>query len=319
MKAAVVITPDRPPQLREIEPPQPTGGSVVASMHAAALSPRTRSGAAGTHYTSDADAPPVIAGIDGVGTLPDGRRAYVLALDGRMGTMAEQCLVDPRRCVPVPDGATSEAVAGGMIAGISSWAALTLRTAFRPGQEVLVLGATGTAGTLAVQIARAFGAGRVVAAGRDPGRLAALADQGADAVVPLTGSPDEVADALVEQARTVDVVLDYLWGPVTEHALTTLLRARPHADQPLHWVELGSMAGPTITLPSAALRSRDLRLIGSGQGSVGGAALLALMPELMATIADGTVVVDTIAVPLDEVETRWDAPDPAGRRLVFTI
>jgi len=319
VKAAVVVSPDRAPQFRDIELPSPPQGTVVASMQAAAVSQRARSGAAGTHYTSQPDGSPQVAGIDGVGVLPDGTRAYVLALDGPMGTMAEQCLVDPRLCVPVPDGATSIAVAGGMIEVISSWAALHQRATLQPGQDVLVLGATGVAGNLAVQIAKARGAGRVVAAGRNPQRLAALADRGADALVSLAGSADEVAAALSEEARNVDIVLDYLWGPVTEHAMGAILRARDRDDHTLHWIEIGSMAGSAISVPSAALRSRDLRLLGSGQGSIGTPALLDLMPQLMVAIADGTIVVDTTEAPLSDVEARWNTANDDGSRTVFTL
>ena len=319
MKAALVVSPDRPPSLGDIDVPRATEGLVVATMAAAAVSPRARSGAAGTHYTSRPDGGPQVAGIDGVGALPDGTRAYVLALDGPIGTMAEQCLVDPRLCVPVPDGADSVAVAGGMIAGISSWAALHLRAPLQPGQDVLVLGATGVAGNLAVQIAKAMGAGRVVAAGRDAQRLAALTDRGADALISLSGPQDEIAAALSEEARNVDIVLDYLWGPVTELAMGAILRSRDRDDHTLRWVEIGSKAGRAISVPSAALRSRDLRLLGSGQGSIGTAALLGLMPDLMAAIADGTIVVDTTAIPLAEVEARWNTANDDGSRTVFTL
>jgi NADPH:quinone reductase-like Zn-dependent oxidoreductase len=317
MRAAVIESPDRPPRYGEVETPIPGPGQVLVHMQAAALSPRARSGAAGRHYSSVPGQSPAVAGIDGVGTGPDGRLVYVLALDGPMGTMAEQCVVDADRCVPVPEEADALAVAAGMIAGISSWAALTLRAPLQPGQSVLVLGATGVAGGLAVQIARALGAGRVIGAGRDPERLEALVGQGADEVVSLVGDPDQVAERLEGAAGQVDVVLDYLWGPATEQALGALLASR--GDQPLRWVEIGSMAGSTLVLPSAALRSRDLHLVGCGQGSVGGRALLELMPDLVAAIAGGQLRMDVSAVPLAQVESTWEAPAPSGRRTVFTI
>jgi NADPH:quinone reductase-like Zn-dependent oxidoreductase len=319
VRAAVVESPDRPPVYGDVELPPAAPGQVVVAMEASALSPRTRSGASGSHYSSRPGQPPMVAGIDGVGTLPDGQRVYVLALDGPMGTLAERCVVDADRCVPLPDGADAQAIAAGMIPGISSWAALRLRARLQPGQRVLVLGATGVAGTLAVQVARALGAGRVVAAGRDPRRLAALRGRGADAVVSLVGEPDEVAAQLRHDAGDVDIVLDYLWGPVTEQALGAILTTGRDPDQALHWVEIGSMAGTSISLPSAALRSRDLRLVGSGQGSVPGRTLLGLLPELMAAFADGTLAVETTPAPLRDVEALWDASGDDGRRIVFTI
>lgn len=182
---------------------------------------------------------------------------------------------------------------------------------------MLVLGATGVAGGLAVQIARDRGAGRVIGAGRDPERLEALGRLGADEVVSLAGDPEQVAERLRLEAGQVDVVLDYLWGSATEQALGALLPSRD--DRPLRWVEIGSMAGPTLTLPSAALRSRDLHLLGCGQGSVGGRALLELMPALIEAFAEGRLAVEVDAVALGEVEAAWGRPGRPGRRTVFTI
>src|SRR6185295_16173877 len=129
-------------------------------------SPRVRSGASGRHYTSRG-ALPLVPGLDGVGRLPDGRRIYFLALDETFGTMAERALADSRLAVPLPEGVGASAVAAAMIPAISSWVALTTRVNLQRGQSVLVLGATGVGGGLAVQIAKHLGAGRVIAAGRD--------------------------------------------------------------------------------------------------------------------------------------------------------
>jgi len=319
VNAAVVVSGDRPPRYLPFELPPVSDGQVVVSMEAAALSPRARSGAAGLHYSSEPGQTPTVAGIDGVGTLADGRRVYALALDGPMGTMAEACVVAADQCIPVPDGADAVSIAAAMIPGLSAWAALAVRVPRPLAARVLVLGATGVAGNLAVQIARLFGAEQVVAAGRDPQRLAALSDLGADSLVSLAGEPDEVAQRLRREAGDVDVVLDYLWGSVTEQAMAAILTTGRAADQPLHWVEIGSMAGPSIYVPSAALRSRDLRLVGSGQGSVPGQVLLGLLPDLMAALTEARLAVDAAPVALRQVESAWDAPHPDGRRTVFVV
>jgi NADPH:quinone reductase-like Zn-dependent oxidoreductase len=209
-------------------------------------------------------------------------------------------------------------VAAGMNPGMSAWVALRKRIAFERGQRVLVLGATGNAGQMAVQLAKFLGAGHVVAAGRDVERLARLRSLGADATVSLEGEPDEVAGALAATSADVDVVVDYLWGSVAEQAIPAMVRGRGDPSKPLWWIEIGSMAGTSIALPSAALRAANLQLLGSGQGSVATAAIAAELPELAEQITAGTFVVDPLARPLSEVESAWNAPTGPGQRIVFT-
>lgn len=253
---------------RSSDPTEPSGPQEVAvDVLAAGLHPRVRSGASGRHYTSTG-ALPLVPGVDGVGCLPDGRRVYFLALDSDHGTMADRTVVDRGRCVPLPDGAHAATVAAAMNPAMSSWVGLRLRAQLTPGQNVLVLGATGNAGQMAVQIAKRLGAPQVIGAGRDPKRLAALSDHAADAVVSLAGDREQVLFALGEAAGDVDVVIDYLWGEPSELVMAGLLSHRTASDRPLTWVQIGAIAGPKLELPSAALRSNDLRILGSGQGSV---------------------------------------------------
>jgi NADPH:quinone reductase-like Zn-dependent oxidoreductase len=311
MKAAVVTSFGEPPRYDDIDRPEPADGEIVVDMIASALSPRVRSGANGTHYSSDG-ALPMVPGIDGVGRTADGTLVYVLALDAPMGTMAEQVVVPSEQVIELPAGLDPVAAAAAAVPGMSSWASLTSRVRMEPGQEVLILGATGTAGRMAVQIAKHLGAGRVVAAGRDPERLAALTAVGADDLVPLTDGPFDPT-----LAADVDIVLDFVWGSVTERALPAMIRAR-RSTAPLTWVEIGSMAGADVTLPSAALRAADLRIIGTGQGASGPGELLQHVAGLMTAVAAGAVDVAAHAVPLADVEKAWDAPVPGNRRTVFT-
>ena len=168
MNAAVVTSFDQPPRYQQFEVPQPGSATeVLVDVLAAAVHPRVRSGAAGAHYTSSGTLP-MIPGIDGVGRAPDGRRIYFAAGDDVLGTMADRAVADLRRAVDLPDDADVAKVAAAMNPAMSSWVALRRRVPLEPGQSVLVLGATGNAGTMAVQIARRLGAGRVVGAGRDP-------------------------------------------------------------------------------------------------------------------------------------------------------
>jgi NADPH:quinone reductase-like Zn-dependent oxidoreductase len=182
---------------------------------------------------------------------------------------------------------------------------------------VLILGATGNAGTMAVQVARRLGAGRIVAAGRNGDRLAALATLGAETTVQLTDDPDATAAALAEAAAEVDIVIDYLWGEPAQQAMLALLRERADRSRALDWIQIGAVAGPTIELPSVALRSANLRLQGSGQGSVSPEGYLAELPSLVAEIGSGAIAVHPRPWPLAEVERAWLEQEAPGERIVL--
>jgi len=314
MKAAVVRSFDAPPRYEAFELPALGEDDVRVDVLAAGLHPRVKSGASGSHY-ADERVLPMIPGIDAVGRLPDGQLVYCVVHDTPYGTMAEQVVADRRRCVPLPDGTDPAAIAAAMNPAMSSWLALKLRAPIQQGQSVFVLGATGNAGRMALQVAKLLGAGRVIGAGREVSRLESA---GADEVVSLVGDPDSVAAALGKAAGECDIVLDYVWGKPAADAMVALLTARRDRSRALDWVQIGSVAGPTLELPSAALRSTNLRIMGSGQGSVSTRAIVGELPQLAAEIVAGRIPVDVLRVPLAEVERAWNAPVPAGRRVVFT-
>jgi NADPH:quinone reductase-like Zn-dependent oxidoreductase len=318
MNAAVVRSFDAPPRYEAFDAPEPHCEQELAiEVLASGLHPRVRSGASGSHYTSTA-ALPLIPGIDGVGRSSDGRLLYFVAFDSAFGTFAERTVIDRRRSVALDEDADVTAIAAGMNPGMSSWLALRKRISFAAGQSVLVLGATGNAGRMAVQIAKLLGAGPVVAAGRDPARLAELAGLGADQTVSLNGEPEQIAAALGAAAADVDVVIDYLWGSVSELAIPALVESRAQPGKPLSWIQIGAIAGAKIALPSAALRAANLQLLGSGQGSLTTAGIVAELPELAARITAGAFVIDPLAIPLSEVESAWTRPTAPGQRIVFT-
>jgi len=315
--AAVVSSFDRPPSYEVVPDPVPTtDDQVVVKVLAAGLHPRVRSGANGSHYSSSGRLP-LVPGIDAVGRTPQGELVYFVASDDVAGTMAERAVADRRRSIVLSPDADPVAVAAGMNPAMSSWVALRRRVAFRPGQRVLVLGATGNAGQMAVQIAAHLGAGRVVGAGRDAERLASLEALGADAAVSLSGDPDRVDAELGAACADVDVVVDYLWGAPAEHAMRSLVRHRADRAQELAWVQVGSVAGPDVVLASEILRAANLRVLGSGQGSVSTADIVSELPALAAEITSGSLLVDAVPAPLSEVETAWIDGAPPGRRLVL--
>ncbi|MEV4313523.1 zinc-binding alcohol dehydrogenase family protein [Actinocrispum sp. NPDC049592] len=313
MYAAVVRSFDNPPRYEEFATPTPADGQLSVDVLAVGLHPRVRSGANGTHYTSD-DRLPLIPGVDGVGRLADGRRVYFVADDDAPGTMAERAVLDPRRAITLPEDADPVVIAAAMNPAMSSWVALRRRIAFQPGQSVLVLGATGNAGQMAVQIARHLGAAGIVAAGRDPQRLDLLPGLGATTVVSLADDPGRLGEA----AADVDVVIDYTWGEPTQRAIPAVLTRRADRGKPLDWIQIGSMAGQEITLPSFVLRAANLRIMGSGQGSVTAAGILAELPSLIGLLVSGTLSVDALAMPLADVEQAWIAPVKPGQRVVLT-
>ncbi|MFD4526847.1 zinc-binding alcohol dehydrogenase family protein [Streptomyces sp. NPDC058470] len=318
MHAAVVRSFDTPPRFDIIDTPRPAGEhEILVDVLAAGLHPRVRSDADGTHYTSGGVLP-LVPGVDAVGRTAQGELLYFVGDDTGLGTMAEQAVVDRRRAITLPAGTDPVAVAAAMNPAMSSWVALRSRVTLKPGARVLVLGATGNAGQLAVRIAKHLGAAHVVGAGRDAERLDLLPGLGADETVSLLDDPEKVADRLGRSAGDADVVIDYLWGPTAEHAMPALLAARSDRAKPLAWIQIGSMAGADITLPSSLLRAANLQIMGSGQGSVSTAGILAELPALVAEIASGTLAVDPLAVPLSEVEQVWNTPTAPGRRIVLT-
>lgn len=305
MKAAIVTEFGIPPRYLDHREPRAQHGEVVVDVLAAGLHPRVRSQAAGTHYSST-DELPLVPGIDGVGRTPTGDLVYFVLPDTALGSLAERTVVDTRRMIPLPADADPVVLAAAMNPAMSSWMALTRRIRFEKGQRVLVLGATGNAGRLALDVARHLGAGEVIGAGRD----AALLKN-------LTGTTVLSTDAVAlgTAAARVDVVLDYVWGDATADALRAIIPRRADDAQPLTWIQLGSVGGLESPIPSAALRAARLSIIGSGQGSVAPRDIVAELPALAAEILRGTFPIDARAVPLAEVEAVWS--QPGRERLVL--
>ena len=289
----------------------------MVAVLATGLHPRVRSQANGSHYTST-DELPLIPGIDGVGRRSDGSLVYFILPDTVYGAMADYTVIDGRRSIPLPAAADPVRLAAAMNPGMSSWVALQQRVSFSAGQSVLILGATGSAGQLAIQIAKHLGAGAVVAAGRGAERLAALAGLGADVTIDLSAPPEQVARDLTTKAAEVDVVLDYLWGEPAQSAIMPLLTGRQDRSRLISWIQIGAIAGATMNLPSAALRQANIHFLGSGQGSVSAAGILAVLPPLAAEIVKGSFSIDAVARPLADVEMIWSAaPEGPTQRIVL--
>lgn len=318
MKAAVVSSFDSAPRYEEFPTPIPAGDDdMVVDVIAAGLHPRVRSQADGSHYTSTGELP-LVPGVDGVGRGADGLLRYFVLPDTQVGAMAEQAVIDTRRSIVLPEDADPIAVAAAMNPAMSSWVALRQRVPFQAGQNVLVLGATGNAGQMAVQIAKRLGANQIVAAGRNPSRLAGLPALGATGTVLLDGDADRAARRLGEAADDADVVIDYLWGEPAAAAMAALVTGRADRGQPLAWIQIGAVAGPTAPIPSAALRAAALKIVGSGQGSVSTREILAELPALVQEITGGSFEVDARPTSLTDVEQAWADATGTAQRIVIT-
>lgn len=317
MHAAVVLGPGRDPVYAEFPDPVANPGEQVVAVTAAALSPLARARAAGAHYSANHGFP-FVAGVDGVGRLADGRRVYVGLARAPYGTIAERTVAPDARCLPLPDDLDDLAAAAIANPGASSWVSLTERARLRPGETVLVNGATGAAGRLAVQIARHLGAGRVVATGRNRAALAEVAALGADATIPLVEDDAAMAAAFEPLfAAGVDVVLDYLWGRSALQLLTAAGRTRGYGA-PVRFVQVGSVSGPEIMLPSAVLRSAPIELLGSGLGTIPLDRHFARTAEMLQAAGPAGLRVATRVVPLASVAEGWAHPVP-DLRTVFTV
>ncbi len=317
MKAAIVVEAGKAPIYDHFREPVPAAGEVRVTVSAAALSAVVKSRASGKHYSSSGNLPFVV-GIDGVGCLDDGRRVYFALPKAPFGSMSEQTVAPLSQCVALPDGLDDVTAAAIANPGMSAWAVFRERAKLAPGEIVLVNGATGTAGSLAIQIAKHMGAKKVIATGRNIEALKALTTIGADVTIPLGSAGDEFEDALQEQFHGgIDVVLDYLWGGSAERVIVAAAKAGREAV-PIRFVHIGSVSAPNITLPSAALRSSAIELMGSGIGSIPIDRLVKSVEDLMHATVRAGFAISTKTFPLSDVETVWNT---AGNipRVVFQI
>jgi NADPH:quinone reductase-like Zn-dependent oxidoreductase len=317
MKAAIVQAAGKSPIYADFAAPVPAPDEHRITVTAAALSQVVKSRASGAHYSSSAQFPFVV-GIDGVGRLDDQTRVYFVLPKPPYGSMAEQTVVPVAQCLPLPDGlddATAAAIAN---PGMSSWAAFKERARLKAGETVLVNGATGTAGRLAVQIAKYLGARKVIATGRNADALRSVAALGADVTIPLVENEEVFEDELKKQfAAGVDVIIDYLWGKSAERILIAAAKAGAEAV-PIRFVQIGSVSGPNITLPSAALRSSAIELMGSGINSIPRQRFVEAIGAVLQAAIPGGFQIATKVVPLSEVEHAWSRDD-GTRRTVFRV
>lgn len=319
MKAAVVDRPGGVPEYRDVPEPVTGEGEVLVTVEAVAVENVDRAIVAGTHYTAGPfqAALPAIPCFDGIGRLPDGTLVGFGGLKPPAGALAERVVVPAAYTAPIPEG-IEPAIAATLSSAIS---AMSMRTAggLSEGETVLVQGATGVAGRLAVQIARLLGAGRIVATGRDDAALASLTGPdgiGADATITTAVGDEELVEAYRAQAGDgYDVVIDYLWGRPTELLARALTPESFALPKPTRLVQIGEAAGPDLRLPAAALRTSGLELYGAARNLAAGMA--EAYGQVVEWIRGGELAVDVTTMPLSRITEAWQRTDLRGSRLVI--
>ncbi len=314
MKAAVVFDLAEGPVWADFIDPQPAPGQTLIDVRAAAISHVVKARASGRHYSFDGNLP-FVPGIDGVGTTPQGQRVYfafppppsAVWRSGRRSPCRIVCRCRMRSMI-----SSAAAMAN---PGMSAWASLVTRAQLQAGETVLINGATGSAGQLAVQIARYLGAKKIIATGRNAQSLAAL---DADECIQLTADDKNLSGQFsAVSAAQIDVVIDYLWGHSAELLLPALAKYTLPAVRcaMCRWVP---SAGADIALNGAVLRSAPLLLMGSGIGSLSVSQLLAATGEMLQAAVPGKLTIATTPRPLQEIAAARPQDD-SQKRTVFTL
>jgi NADPH:quinone reductase-like Zn-dependent oxidoreductase len=321
MRAAVLETPGEPPEYREHPDPVHVAGTTVVRMTAATVVPLDQLIASGTSYWGR---PPVpyVPGDQGVGVversavLPEGTRVFVETKAGRVprdGSLAERCAVPDDDVVPLPDGVPDALAAAIGMSGVAAWMALTDRAQLQPGERVIVLGAGGTVGQLAVGLARLLGAGRVVGVSRSEAAAARATAGGADEVVRLTDDVDALTGRLQDAVGgAVDVVVDTIFGVAATAASRSLA---PFG----RLVNIGGLSGDNAEFSSAVLRSRTASVLGYTNALLTADQRRGALDAVFGQAAAGRLTVAHDVLPLADVATAWarQASGDAGARLVL--
>jgi NADPH:quinone reductase-like Zn-dependent oxidoreductase len=323
MKAAVMYQKGELPQYVDFEEPiAQNDQEVLVRVKAVAIKHFDKGKAAGTHYSSDAPkASGRVIGGDGVCLLEDGTRVYGMGISGML---AEKATIEKRRMVKLPEGLSDSTAAALANAVIGSAMALRFKGAIQPGDVVVINGATGFTGMVAVQIAKHYGASKVIATGRNIQSLQKLLALGADEIIAITPDDTQFLSQVKQhhQEKPIDVIIDYLWGHSAELLLSSLMGQGSFTNK-VRFVSVGSMAGDLIQLSAANLRSVDLQLTGSGLGSWSKEQVTPLfaeiLPEMFQLAADGKLKVETIEVKLADISSLWNLEVADVNGLVVTI
>lgn len=321
MKAAVLHTFGQPPRYEDFPDPASQGDEVLVQIKAVALENIDRALVQGTHFATRQFLPqlPAIVGSDGIGLVDGNQLVGFGGLHPPYGSMAEKAVIPRTHTIPIPAGV--DAVTAAAVPGSTLTSLLPLRwgAQLQPGGTVLINGATGFSGRLAVQVAKLLGAKRVVGTGRNAQSLQSLEELGADAVIDLKQSDEEVIKAFQREAGAsgYDVILDFLWGRPTELLLSSLVpKEISFARHRTRLVQIGEVAGSRVSLAADTLRTSGLEVMGAG-GNLTPEAVAEGAGQAWEWIKTGKISAAIEQVPLKEVEHAWTRTDLSGKRIVI--
>jgi NADPH:quinone reductase-like Zn-dependent oxidoreductase len=298
------------PRVDQFQEPVAGGGQVVLDVRAAGVNPVDISISAGRFYAGKPPLPSV-PGREGVGTL-DGRRVYFDTPVFPFGSMAERTLIDASSAYPIPDGVDDGVAIALGVSGLAAWLALTWRAGLKEGEHVLVLGASGVLGQIAVQAAKLLGAARVVAAARSQDALDRSLELGADATVRLDRG-DDLRAAISDAAEgRIDVVVDPLFGAPFAAAVDA-------ASFAARLVHLGTAAGTEATLSSPSIRGKMLVIMGHSNFASPPEIRREAYARLADAAAEGKVRVEAEALPLEQVAEAWRRVEAGSHRKIVLV
>lgn len=323
MKAAVIYNKGEMPKYADFaDPISQNENEIVISVKAVAITNLDRGIVSGAHYSAGNDSlSGTVIGSDCVGVLEDGQRVYARGING---TIAEKAIVDKQRMVLLPEDIDDALAAALPNAVAGSAMALRFRAGMQPGETVLINGATGFTGQMAIQIAKHYGAKRIIVTGRNEETLKSLLTLGADQIISLKQDDQSIVDQLkaIHKETPIDIILDYLWGHSAE-LIFSFLKGKGNFTHKVRYVSIGAMAGDSIQLSAAILRSVDLQLSGSGLGSWNREQVKLLfseiLPEMFLLAAQQKLKVNIETIPLVHIETMWNKEHPDGKRVVVII
>lgn len=320
MKAAILKKLGTVPQYGDLPEPVPQDDrQVLVKVKAAALKQLDKLKASGTHYTSYPSFP-VSVGVDGIAVLDDGRLIYA---NGITGMIAEKALVVRDKWIVLPENIEPEIAAAIPNAVMGSDMALLYRAQIKKGDTVLINGATGVTGKIAVQMAKYRGASKIIATGRNLQSLESLKELGADVIVSLNQDDTAFLKELdkIQHHTPIDIILDYLWGTAIERLL--LFLSNTVVQRPVKIVSVGEMAGAEITFTSGLLRSKPIEIVGSGIGSISAEEteeyMKNILPSVFKLAAEGKIKIETVGVNLEDIEDAWQRNYPSGTRVVIKM
>lgn len=323
IKAAVIDQLGEIPKYKEFNLPEiQNENQLLLKVKASAVKNLDKLRASGNHYASHKELPAIV-GMDGVGLLEDGRRVYAKGISGMIG---EKAIIDSRKMTFIPDDLDYSLAAALPNAVLGAAMSIKIRGQIKEGQNVLINGATGVTGQMAVQIAKHYGAKTIITTGRNQENLEKTKTLGATQFISLKQDDESIKKQIqkTHQETPVDLVIDYLWGSPIELIIDALegsdLATTAHQ---IRIVSVGSMAGNSINLDSETLRSSAIEIVGSGFGSLSEEDFdrydQEILPEMFELAANGKLTMDLHEGKLEDIESLWEEKIDSGKRLVILM